>query len=304
MPLTEAQAKIIAKIEAKILDKINDAKTNGGTFLKQVPTVTIGGSPVAARIGGLGGGLSSLSGALSAVTSAVQAAGSIASLVQNPMSLVQGAVGDAISSVTSQASAISGQLSFNPSLGSSLTSAISGISSTLNDFQAHTANLSGLASAVGDNIPDFNKIKELGESVTAFGNDTRDNFISSTASALFSDTKLNDIKDSLNISVLNKMNLINREDPGTSEGQAAITSHVNEILSLLNTSNTTMDTIVTTDTHNFNESSNNLTASTSVNALAEDFADTNSVSYALMNRVGKDSTISAFNTAIEESTQT
>ena len=301
MALTEAKAKIIAKIEAKILDKINDAKTNGGTFLQQVSTVTIGGRPVAAQIGGLGGGFSSLSGALSSVTSVVQAAGDIAALVQNPMSLVEGAVGDAISAVSGQASAIAGQLTGGQI--SQLSSAISGISGTLSEFQAHTASLSGLASAVSDEVPDFNKIKELGESVIAFGNDTKDEFIANTASALFSDTKLNDISNSLNISVLNRMNLIKREDANTVAGQTAIAGYVTEITNLLNTSNTTMDAIVTIDTHNFNEASNNLTASTTVNSLAEDFADTNSVSYALLSRVGKDSTLTAFNSAIQSSTE-
>ena len=299
MPLTEAQAKIIAKIEAKILDKINDAKTNGGTFLKQVKTVTISGSPVAARVGGLGGGLSSLSGALGAITSAVQAAGSIASLVQNPMSAIEGAVGSAISAVSSQASAIAGQLTAGQI--SQISGAISGITSTLNDFQAHTANLSGVASALGDSIPDFNKIKELGESVTAFGNDTQDGFVSNTASALFSDNKLDNIKDTLNATVVSKMEFIKTLDANTAAGQTAISSQVTEILNLLNTSNTTMDNIVTTDTHNFNEASNNLTASTSVNSLAEEFSDTTSVSYTLLNRVGKNSTISAFNSATDQS---
>lgn len=299
MPLTEAQARVIAKIEAKILDKINDAKTNGGTFLKQVKTVTISGSPVAARVGGLGGGLSSLSGALGSITSAVQAAGSIASLVQNPMSAIEGAVGSAISAVSSQASAIAGQLTAGQI--SQISGAISGITSTLNDFQAHTANLSGVASALGDSIPDFNKIKELGESVTAFGNDTQDGFVSNTASALFSDNKLDNIKDTLNATVVSKMEFIKTLDANTAAGQTAISSQVTEILNLLNTSNTTMDTIVTTDTHNFNEASNNLTASTSVNSLAEEFSDTTSVSYTLLNRVGKNSTISAFNSAIDQS---
>jgi hypothetical protein len=301
MAISEARAKIIAKIEAKILDKINDAQTNGGSFLQQVPTVTIGGQPVAARIGGLGGGFSSLSGALSSVTAAVQAAGDIAALVQNPMSLVESAVGGAISEVTSQVSAITGQLTGGQL--SQLNDAISGISGTLTDFQAHTANLSGLSSAVDDTIPDFNKIKELGESVTSFGNDTRDGFVSNTASALFSDTKLNNVKDTLDINVLDKISQIKNQDANTAEGQTAIVGYVTEITNLLNTSNNDMSTVITTDTHNFNEAGNNLTASITVNSLAEDFTNVDGVSYALLNRIGKTSTISAFNSAIQESTQ-
>lgn len=301
MALTAAAAKILARIEAKILDKINDAATNGGSFLQQVPTVTIGGKPVAARIGGLGGGFSSLSSALSTVTAVVQAAGDIAALVQNPMSLVEGAVGSAISAVSGQASAIAGQLTGGQI--SQLSSAISGISGTLSDFQAHTSNLSGLSSAISDAVPDFNKIKDLGQTITAFGNDTRDGFISNTASALFSETKLNDVKDTLNVQVLNKMDLIKRQDANTAAGQTAIANYVTEITNLLNSSNTAMDTIVVADTNNFNETSNNLTASTTVNSLAEDYANTDSVSYTLLSRVGKTSTLSAFNSAITESTQ-
>ena len=239
---------------------------------------------------------------MSTVTSAVQAAGDIAAIVQNPMALAESAVGGAISAVSGQASAIAGQLTGDQI--SQLSGAISGISGTLSDFQAHTSNLSGLSSAISDDVPDFNKIKELGESVTSFGNDSRDGFISNTASALFSETKLNDVKDTLNVSVLNKMDLIKRENANTVAGQTAIAGYVTEITNLLNNSNTTIDTIVTTDTHNFNESSNNLTASTTVNSLAEDYANTDSVSYTLLSRVGKTSTILAFNTAIENSEQT
>lgn len=301
MAISEARAKIIAKIEAKILDKINDAQTNGGSFLQQVPTVTIGGQPVAAKIGGLGGGLSSLSGALSSVTAVVQAAGDIAALVQNPMSLVESAVGSAISEVSGQISGIAGQLTGGQL--SQLNNSISGISGTLTDFQAHTANLSGLSSAINDTVPDFNKVKELGESVTSLGNDTRDGFVFNTASALFSETKLNNVKDTLNINVLDKMNRIKSLDANTTEGQAAIAEYVTEITNLLNNSNNDMNTVIVTDTHNFNEAGNNLTASITVNNLAEEFANVNSVSYTLLNRIGKTNIISAFNNAIQESIQ-
>ena len=154
-----------------------------------------------------------------------------------------------------------------------------------------------------DTIPDFNKIKELGESVTSFGNDTRDGFVSNTASALFSDTKLNNVKDTLDINVLDKISQIKNQDANTAEGQTAIVGYVTEITNLLNTSNNDMSTVITTDTHNFNEAGNNLTASITVNSLAEDFANVDGVSYALLNRIGKTSTISAFNSAIQESTQ-
>lgn len=297
MAISAAQAKIIARAEAKILDKINDMKTNGGTFLQQIPTVTVGGLPVAIREGGVGT-LGSLGGALSSVTAAVQTAGDIASLVQNPMALVESAVGSAISGISSEISSISGQLTGGQL--SSLTSIIGDLNTALSDFQAHTSNLAGLSSAIDDVVPDFNKIIDLGNTITGLGSDTRDSFIQNTASALYSDTELNNVKDTLNITVQNKINLIKRQDAGTAAGQAAIANYVTEISTLLNNQKNTMNNIVTTDTNNFNESGNNATASTSVIELAEQFADTNSMQYALLNRVGKDSTISSFNKALTD----
>jgi hypothetical protein len=297
MALTEAKAKIIARIEAKILDKINDMKTNGGTFLQQTPTVTVAGLPVAIRIGGTGS-LGSLGGALSSVTAAVQAAGDIASLVQNPMALVESAVGSAITQVSSQISGITGQLTVGQL--SDLSGIVSNLNTALSDFQAHTSNLSGLSSAIDDTVADFNKITDLGNTITGLGSDTRDSFIQNTASALYSDTQLNDIKDTLNVTVASKIDLIKRQDANTVSGQTAIASYVTEIKTLLNNQKNTMSDIVTTDIHNFNEAGNNVTASTSVIDLAEQFADTNSMQYALLNRVGKDSTISAFNSALTE----
>lgn len=299
MALSEAKAKILARIEAKILDKLNDMKTNGGTFLQQTPTVTVGGLPVAIRKGGVGT-LGSLGGALNSVISAVQAAGDIASLVQNPMAVIESAVGSAISDVSSQITGISGQLTGGQL--SSLTSIIGNVNTALSDFQAHTSNLSGLSSAIDDTVADFNKITDLGNTITGLGSDTRDSFIQNTASALYSGTQLNNIKDTLSITVQNKIDSIKRQDANTLAGQTAISTYVTEISTLLNNQKNTMSDIVTTDTNNFNEAGNNVTASTSVIDLAEQFSDTNSMQYALLNRVGKDSTISAFNTALTDTT--
>jgi hypothetical protein len=299
MAISEARAKIIARIEAKILDKINDAKTNGGTFLQQTPTVTVAGLPVAIRVGGLGG-VGQISSALSSVTAAVQVAGDIASLVQNPMALVESAVSSAISGVSSQISAVAGQLTGGQL--SELSGAVSNFNTALSDFQAHTSNLSGLSSSISDAVGDFNKITDLGNTITSLGSDTRDSFVQNTASALFADTQLNDVKDTLSITVNDKLNLIKRQDANTLSGQTAIATYVTEIKSLLNNQKNTISDIVTTDTHNFNEAGNNVTATTSVVGLVEEFSDRDSVSYTLLNRVGKESTISAFNTAITEST--
>lgn len=292
--VTKPEAFTISELKSTIMDRLH----MGGSFLQQSPTVTIGGMPVAIK---QGGSLGSLTSALSQVSAAVQAAGDIAALVQNPMSLVEGAVGGALSSVTSQVTGITGQLTGGQL--SSLTSALGTAGTALSDFQAHTANLSGLASSITDTIPDFKKISDLGNNITSLGSDSRNGFISNTASALFSDQKLTNITDSLNVTVSQKIQLIAQQNANTVAGQTAISTYVTDISNLLNTHTGTMNTIVSTDTHNFNESGNNFTASASVSGLATQYANTESVSYTLLNRVGKDTTLSAFNTAIESSTQ-
>ena len=278
MAISEARAKIIAKIEAKILDKINDAQTNGGTYLQQVPTVTIGGQPVAARIGG---SLGSLGGALSQVTAVVQAAGDIASLVQNPMALVESAVGDAVTGVSDKLGGITGKLTAGQL--SNITTAISGVSTKLSDFQAHTSNLSGLSSSITDTVPDFKKLQNVGETLRGIGSDTTSSFIA-------------------NVVVKSKMDQIALLDETSPSGQTAIAALVTDINTLLNTQANVMDTIVVTDTHNYNESSNNLTASTDVVELADQYNDANSITYSLFVDLGvaKESTLSSFDTAISE----
>jgi hypothetical protein len=231
--------------------------------------------------------------------SVVQQAGDIASLVQNPMSLVQGAVSIAISDVTGK---LDGALSSQLTGGqlSSLTTKISSLSTALSDFEAHTSNLSGLSSAISDTVPDFKKITEIGESVRGFGSDSVSGFISNTASALNSGTELNNVKDTLGVTVQQKMDLILRQDANTVSGQTAIAAIVTDIETLLNNQANVLTGIVTFDTNNFNDASNNVTASQDVLGLAEQFSDTESVSYALLVNTGvaKDSTVSAFDTAI------
>lgn len=297
MAISEARAKIIAKIEAKILDKINDAQTNGGTYLQQVPTVTIGGQPVAARIGG---SLGSLGGALSQVTAVVQAAGDIASLVQNPMALVESAVGDAVTGVNGKLGEITSKLTGGQL--SNITAAISGVSTKLSDFQAHTSNLSGLSSSITDTVPDFKKLQNVGETLRGIGSDTTSSFIANTASALKSQNTLEVVKDKLNVVVKSKMDQIALLDETSPSGQTAIAALVTDINTLLNTQANVMDTIVVTDTHNYNESSNNLTASTDVVELADQYNDANSITYSLFVDLGvaKESTLSSFDTAISE----
>jgi hypothetical protein len=292
--VTKPEAFSISEIKSTIMDRLH----MGGSFLQQVPTVTVGGLPVAIK---QGGSLGSLGSALSDVTAAVQAAGDIAVLVQNPMAAVETALSSSIGAISSEISGVSGKLTGGQL--SALTSAIGSMGTTLGEFQAHTSNLSGLSSAISDVVPDFSKITDLGNNLVALGSDTRDNFVQNTATALFSDRQLTDIKDSLDVTVKNKLEQIKSLDSMTVEGQAAIATLVTDITTLLNSQTNTIDEIVVTDTHNYNESGNNLTASTSVTGLAEQFSDENSVSYTLLNRVGKESTLSAFNSAITESTQ-
>lgn len=290
--VTKPEAFIISEIKSTIMDRLH----MGGSFLEQSSSVTVGGSPVAIK---QGGSLGSLGSALSAVTNAVQLAGDIAALVQNPMSLVESAVGTAISGVSTKLSAISSQLTAGQI--SSITSSVSGLSTKLSDFQAHTSNLSGLSSAISETVPDFNKITNIGNTLQGFGNQDATGFVSNTATALNSSSTLTEIKDKLSVTVQSKMNQIAGLDKTTQAAQ--ITTLVNDINTLLNNQGTIMNTIVTTDTHNFNEAANNLTASQDVVGLAEQFNNTSSVSYALLVGLGvaKTSTINSFQTAIEQS---
>lgn len=294
--VTKVEAFIISEIKSTIMDRLH----MGGSFLQQVPTVSVGGLPVAIKQGGALGGLG---GALGAVVSAVQAAGDIAALVQNPMAAVQSAVGGAISGVTGKLGDIAGQLAFNPSLGTNITNAISGISTKLNDFQAHTSNLSGLSSSISETIPDFKKLQNVGENLRGMGTDTTSGFIANTASALKSEPVLSEIKDKLNITVQSKMDNILRLDANTIAGQTAIAALVTDINNLLNNQANVMDTIVVTDIGNFNDSANNLNASQDVTGLAEQYNDNNSVTYALFVDLGvaKDSTLNSFDNAIQKS---
>lgn len=303
MPISEAAARAIARIEAKILDKINDMKTNGGTFLQQTPKVTVGGQPVAIRIGGLGT-LDEIGAALDQVTQAVQLAGDIANLVQNPMSLVEGladaAVGDLGTKLTDVANQVTG------GEYSQLTSAVSDFNNKLTDFKAHTSNLSGLSSAISDTVPDFKKITDLGETVKALGSQSVSGFIGNTASALASQSTISNINDTFNITVQSKLDQILRLDANTVAGQTAISTLVTDVTNILNNKANVVDDIITTDTHNFNEAGNNTTAAASVLTLAQEYNDTQSVTYALMVNLGvaKDSTITAFDDAINQSSNT
>ena len=287
---------IISEIKSKAMDKIN----MGGTFLQQSQSTTIGGLPVATRKGGGLGG-AALGGALGSVVSAVQQAGDIASLVQNPMSAVQGAVGSAISGISSKLSGpIAGKLTGGQL--SNLTTKLGSLSTALSNFEAHTSNLSGLSSAISDTVPDFKKITSVGETLSGLGTDSTNGFIANTVSALKSGNELNNVKDTLGVTVQNKMDQILRLDENTISGQTQIASLVTEIDNLLNNQANVMSEIVTFDTNNFNEASNNVTASQDVIGLAEQYNNPDSVSYALLVSTGvaKESTIKAFDQAINQ----
>ena len=307
MPLSEAAAKVIARIEAKILDKINDMKTNGGSYLQQVKTVTVAGQPVAVKQGGVGGALDKLGSALDAVTQAVQLAGDIANLVQNPMSLVEGAVGGAISDVTSKVSALDVAGKLTGGQLSTLTASINNVTSKLNDFQAHTANLSGLSSSITDSVPDFKKITSLGDSIQKLGNVTVKDFINDSASALKSQTLLETIKDKMNIPIQNGMDKILTLDPVTDASE--ISSILSNINTELNSYATSIDDVVVSDTTNFNNYNDNLTASQDVLNFATDYKDPDTASHAILVNLGvaKESTMetldSAFATAEQQLAQ-
>jgi len=284
--VTKAEAFIISELKSTIMDRLH----MGGSFLQQVPTVTIGGLPVAIKQGGLG----AIGGQLGGVISQVQAAaGAITAITQNPMSLIEGAVSSQISGLSSQITAVTGKLSGGQL--SALTNGITGIQSALTDFQAHTQLLSGQATSISDAIPDFNKLKDAGSNLSGLTGESPSSFIQNTASALFSDTKLTNISNSLQYVVGQKLDQISRLDSVIDAAQ--ITTLVNDCQLLINNHANTMNAVVDSDTHAFNEASNTLTSATTVVGMASQFTDTSSVGYALFSRIGTASAKSAFNTA-------
>lgn len=287
--VTKVEAFVISEIKSTIMDRLH----MGGSFLQQSPTVTVGGLPVAVRLGGLAGAAGLASG-LSGVIGAVQTLGTIADLVQNPLGAIQGAIAGELSSLTSQVSGLSGILSGGQL--SELSGALSSVTGALSTFETHTNLLSGLATSISDSVPDLNKLLDVGNTITGLGTDTRDGFLQNTASALFADNTMNNVKDTLQATVSLKLTEISRLDPLTQS--AEIDSKVGEVKTILNTQASTMTNIVDVDLHNFNEAGNNVTAATSVLGVAEKFADTNSVGYSLFNRVGKESTIDTFSSVI------
>lgn len=285
--VTKPEAFTISELKSTLMDRLH----MGGSFLQQTSSVTVGGLPVAIKQGGLG----SIGGQLGGVISQVQAAaGAVTTLTQNPMSALEGALGSKISDVTSQLSAVSGKLTGGQL--SSLSSGITGIQNALTDFQSHTQLLSGQASSISDSIPDFNKIRDAGNNLKGLTGQDAGSFVTSTASALFSDTKLSNITNSLQYVVNDKLDQISRLD--SVANSAEISSLVTDCQVLINNHANTMNAVVDSDTHAFNEASNTLTAATTVVGVASQFSDTSSVGYALFNRIGTDSAKTAFSSAI------
>ena len=284
--VTKAEAYIISELKSTVMDRLH----MGGSFLQQIPTVTVGGLPVAIKQAGLGAIGEQLGGVISQVQSA---AGAITAITQNPMSLVEGAINSKIGDVSSKITAVTGKLSGGQL--SALTNGITGIQNALTDFQAHTQLLSGQATSISDAIPDFNKLKDAGSNLSGLTGQSPDSFIANTASALFSETKLNNISNSLQYVVNDKLDQISRLDAITDA--ATITTLVSDCQLLINNHANTMNAVVDSDTHAFNEASNTLTSATTVVSMASQFTDTSSVGYALFNRIGTATAKTAFNTA-------
>ena len=169
--VTKAEAYIISELKSTVMDRLH----MGGSFLQQIPTVTVGGLPVAIKQSGLGAIGEQLGGVISQVQSA---AGAITAITQNPMSLVEGAINSKIGDVSSKITAVTGKLSGGQL--SALTNGITGIQNALTDFQAHTQLLSGQATSISDAIPDFNKLKDAGSTLSGLTGQSPDNFIEST----------------------------------------------------------------------------------------------------------------------------
>ena len=293
--VTKAEAYIISELKSTVMDRLH----MGGSFLQQVPTVTVGGLPVAIREGG---GIGALGGQLGGVISQIQgAAGQLSALVENPLGAIQGAIGDKLTGIASElgggalTSALSGgQLS-------SLTTALGSVQSALTSFEDHTNRLSGISNSISDTVPDLKKLMDTGNTLKSLGAKTSSEFLESTASALLSENKLEKLRDNLQNTVMEKLELIKTLDPIADAAQ--IDQIVTDTVILLNNQQATLDDIRITDEGNFANSVSMVDYATSAVGLASQFSDTESVTYTLFNRVGKSEIVDSLTTAIDNSTQ-
>lgn len=276
--VTKAEAYVISELKSTIMDRLH----MGGSFLQQVPTVTIGGLPVAIKEGGipLPAGLPT---GLASVASAIQSGG-LGGLVANPMGAVQGALGSSLSGLSGQLGSLTGQLTGGQL--SDLTSALGNATSALGNFTAHTDLLAGVTSAVSETVPDLKKLMDTGNTLKSLTNASASDFIQNTASSLFANQHLSEIKEELNITVTDKLKQIAKLDANTDSVQ--INNLVTDIKNTIQDHANTIQNYVDSDTHNFNEAGNNITASAQALSMATNFANQDSVSYLLLNHVGGD----------------
>jgi hypothetical protein len=290
--VTKAEAFVISELKSTVMDRLH----MGGSFLQQVPTVTVGGLPVAIKQAG--GNLAAAAGQLGSAISAVQAAGgALTDLVQNPMGALTSAVGGQVTELTSKLGDITSKLDISQQ--SAISGALGTLTSAIGTFNNHANNLSGITSAVSDTVPDLKKLMDSGNTLKSLAGQSAESFIANTASALYSDKHINSINDSLQYTIAAKMNQIKKLDANTDAAQIA--TLVTEISDTINNHANSVTDIVDSDIHNYNEASNNITATSTVMSMASQYADTESISYALMNRVGKSDTLTAFNSAIDSS---
>lgn len=130
----------------------------GGSPLMQVPTTTIGGSPVAARVGAAIGGAAGIAGSVAGVAAqAGSLQAGLAAIAKNPLgnviegtkSQLDGLVAGGFAGLDAALPTISG----NPALSASYdklklalggADGLSGATAQINRFQEHTNRLSGL----------------------------------------------------------------------------------------------------------------------------------------------------------------
>lgn len=275
--ITKPEAFTISELKSTIMDRLH----MGGSFLQQSQSVTVGGLPVAIKLGGLPspGGL----GGLTSIASTIQSSG-LSSLVANPMSAVQGALGSSLSGISGQLGSITSKL--NPAQEGLLSGAVSSVSSSLSSFSSHTDLLSGVTVSGSDTIPDLSKLMDTGNTLKSLTNVPSSDFVQNTASSLFADQHLTDIKDQLNITVANKLTQIGNLDKTADADQ--INTLVNEVAGIMNDHSNTLSNFVTNDRHNFNEAGNNISASATTLSMAGNYANPDSISNILLNHVGSD----------------
>lgn len=222
--VTFPEATIISEIRSTIMDRIH----MGGTFLQQAPKVTIGGLPVAMRLGGLGNLGSALNGSLSLLGGLSGLAG----LANQIAALQQLSNLSQLADIQSLAGNLSG-------LGDSL-GGLSDLTSNLNDI----TSLSSMLSDVVGNITEVSALGSFSSVVESLGGiDGLKDQLTQISGLSKNLNSLNQLTDGINTNGVSEL----LQNPVSSQLTSSF-SKINEIgtvggSGLLNTVSSKLDTV-------------------------------------------------------------